>query len=191
MTYPELLIMRHGQTEWNRAGMMQGRLDSPLTDCGRVQALAYNARMREVELTPEHRAYSSPQGRAMQTATLAFEGLFDDWTVEAALSEIDIGEASGMIAEDVFHAFPQLDQYSGQIGWQFHLPGGETFDQIRARAETWLTSLSGPAVVVSHGVFIRVLMSVIFGVGEDKLDDLPGGQGGIHRICDGTHEFLE
>ena len=68
--YPELLILRHGETEWNREGRMQGALDSPLTYVGRAQALAQGAALRAAGIGPV-RWFSSPQGRALETARLA------------------------------------------------------------------------------------------------------------------------
>jgi probable phosphoglycerate mutase len=187
---PEILIMRHGETTWNRAGFFQGRMDSPLTDTGCAQARALNVILKGLNLSSEVRAWSSPQGRAQQTAGLAFEGCFDEWTTDARLSEIDIGEATGMMAEDVFGAFPELDNYPGRIGWQFHVPGGESYDKICARAQSWLYELQEPAVVVSHGIFIRVLRGVLLGLKADQLDRLEGGQGVVHRIREGKHDIL-
>lgn len=190
MDHPDVLIMRHGETAWNRAGIMQGRLDSPLTEKGTAQAEELNKLLRNMDLPNGCTAWCSPQGRALQTAQIAFDGVFDDWVVDDRLCEIDIGKAQGMTVEDVFAAFPELDQHKGYMGWQFHCEGGEAYEDIQSRARSWLEDLRAPAVVVSHGIFSRVLRGYMAGLGCDQLEELPGGQGVIHRVRAGKQDIL-
>ena len=186
--YPEILIMRHGETEWNRAGIMQGQMDSALTDKGRVQAAELAALLAGAGLTAEHRAWVSPLGRAQQTAAITLPDLFSDWTTDARLAEINVGPAQGMRFEDMLAAFPELSAHRGQIGWQFHVPGGETCDQFAGRIQSWLDELTAPAVVIAHGVTSRVLRALVLGL--DDLNEIPGGQGIVHRIRDGRADIL-
>ena len=72
--YPDILILRHGETEWNRAGRMQGDQDSPLTDTGRAQARRQGA-LLAASGCDGYQWFSSPQGRALASVaarTLAF-----------------------------------------------------------------------------------------------------------------------
>ena len=68
--YPELYILRHGETLWNQQGRLQGQKDSPLTDKGRQQALAQGEVLRSVKSLP-HIVFVSPLGRTLTTANLA------------------------------------------------------------------------------------------------------------------------
>ena len=70
--YPELIVIRHGQTQWNLEGRWQGHGDSPLTAKGEDQARAIGGILARAGITAEsHRAYVSPSGRARATARLA------------------------------------------------------------------------------------------------------------------------
>jgi hypothetical protein len=71
---PEVLVLRHGQTEWNAEGRLQGHLDSPLTEKGLRQAQRQNEILQPYDLTG-FRFISSPQGRAHMTAQIALAGL--------------------------------------------------------------------------------------------------------------------
>ena len=92
-TYPELFVIRHGQTEWNVARRHQGRLDSPLTEKGVQQARDMGQMLkRTLASRADVVAYSSPQGRALRTAKLALEPL--GWSVaeDERVREISFGE---------------------------------------------------------------------------------------------------
>ena len=71
---PEVLVLRHGQTEWNAAGRLQGHLDSPLTEIGLRQAQRQNETLLDYDLDG-FRFITSPQGRARKTAQLALAGI--------------------------------------------------------------------------------------------------------------------
>jgi len=73
LTLPELYVMRHGETEWNRLGRWQGPFDSPLTETGQAQARDLGAMLRARGVGPDaYDILTSPQGRAVRTAQLAF-----------------------------------------------------------------------------------------------------------------------
>ena len=91
---PALLILRHGETEWNRAGRMQGALDSPLTETGRAQARRQGVILRAFGIEG-WRWVASPQGRAAQTAAIAAQGLDLEIATDDRLKEIGIGDWTG------------------------------------------------------------------------------------------------
>jgi broad specificity phosphatase PhoE len=190
MQLPELLIIRHGQTEWNRAGLMQGHLDSPLTTLGQRQARDVATLLETVGLDPDHQAWVSPLGRAQATAKLALAGHFEDWKTDARLAEICVGPAQGMAYEDMVAEFSHLAKIKGRFGWQFDVPGGETYAEFSGRIAEWLMALDAPAVVVTHGVTSAVMRALALDVPRDNLDDLPGGQGVIHRVKNGCADMI-
>ena len=190
MDTPELLIIRHGETEWNREGIMQGHLDSPLTGRGRQQARDVATLLARLGLGPKFRAWVSPLERAQATARLALAGHFDDWTTDERLAEVFVGPVQSMTYEDMLAAYPQLAEYPGRFAWQWQVPGGETLAQFSGRIASWLAGLDGPAVVVTHGVTSAVMRSLVLGLAPDQLDSLPGGQGVIHRIKNGVADTI-
>lgn len=188
--YPELLILRHGETEWNRAGRLQGSLDSALTEKGVGQAHALGGLLRRLGVAETHSAFVSPLGRARHTADIALSGLFDEPVTDDRIAEVHVGDAQGMQFEEAMTAFPHLRDFPGQIGWHFEVPGGEDWNAFSGRIQSFLDDLTGPSVIVAHGVVSRVMRALVLGLGRENLNDLPGGQGNIHRIRDGMAEII-
>lgn len=186
--YPDLYLMRHGETEWNAAGRMQGRLDSGLTARGRAQA-ARQARLIADLVAGGGRPsgghgwarYASPQGRARQTAALIFDDpvfngvAFGDATESATkrvifdprLVEIDIGTFSGHLLADLRARHPECFT-GGRFDWYDRAPGGEGFAGLETRARAFLDDLTGPALVVTHGITLRMLARIWLGLPQSQ-----------------------
>lgn len=192
MTLPELFVLRHGETVWNREGRMQGALDSPLTRQGLAQARAIGALLAAEGVTcmsgaagdgAGWRLLSSPQGRCRETARVAFgcEPAIDD-----RLAEIGMGDWAGLSRAEIAARWPGppdehfLDLYA-------RIPNGESFVALRARLRGFLDDLDGPAVIVTHGMTSRMLRAVALGVGPG---DVPGGQGVVHHLAGGRARVL-
>ncbi|RNF35765.1 histidine phosphatase family protein [Paracoccus methylarcula] len=179
--YPDLYLMRHGQTEWNLAGRMQGRSDSPLTELGMAQA----ARQSELigDVTAER--ISSPQGRALRTADVVFAG--KEFRVDSRLCEIDVGEFTGHRVEELRPAHPEC--FAGSpLDWYDRSPGGENFTQLSVRCQSFLDDLTGPALIVTHGITLRMLRILALGLPRSRLADLPVEQGAVHVVRKAAHE---
>ena len=97
---PEVLFLRHGQTEWNAEGRMQDHLDSPLTEKGLRQAQRQNEILQPYDLTG-FRFISSPQGRAHMTAQIALAGLAAEIETSTELMEIGIGAWAGTTRAEI------------------------------------------------------------------------------------------
>jgi broad specificity phosphatase PhoE len=152
----ELILLRHGETEWSRAGRHTGRTDLPLTAAGEAAA----AKLKPALAARDIRAvFSSPAQRAQQTARLAgLTGVKED----PDLWEWDYGGYEGRTTADIQKERP---------GWYLWrdgvIPGdaghpGETIDQVAARADAVLRRVTpllaeGDVALVSHGHMLRVL----------------------------------
>ncbi len=188
MPYPELLILRHGQTEWNRAGRLQGALDSPLTGLGRAQARRQNAILREFG-ADRWQWYSSPQGRAHDTARIAAEGLSVSIRKDARLREIGLGAWAGRLRDEIAAQQPHLFETDG-LGWYDHVPDGEGLSALERRVTAFLTEMPGAGVIVTHGITSRVIRCVAQGLPSAAFDMLGGGQGVVYHIRDGVSRML-
>jgi probable phosphoglycerate mutase len=146
---PEVVVVRHGETEWSATGRHTSRTDLPLTEAGRERALALAA-----ELAP-HRfsvVLCSPLRRARETCELA--GFGELAALDEDLREWDYGEYEGLTTPEIRARDPDWSL------WRDGCPGGETPSQVGARADRVLARLrdaGGDALAFAHGHILRVL----------------------------------
>lgn len=153
----QLVLLRHGETEWSRSGRHTGRTDLPLTEHGEQQARSLAGRFaaqRPVLVV------ASPRQRALRTAELA--GLTVD-RIEADLVEWDYGELEGRTTSSIRETWPDWTIWDGPV------PGGERIEQVAARVTRVLESVTpdlerGDVVVVGHGHALRVLIACWLGL---------------------------
>lgn len=188
---PALLVMRHGETEWNVAGRMQGHNDSPLTEKGETQAR--EAGLRLAGLLPENALrLSSPSGRTQATARLVFRGAAFD--TDRRLLEIGVGEWTGANLGVLSAANPDLFA-TPAFGWYDSAPGGERLAGVAARVEAFLAELPAraegrPVAIVTHGITLRVMRALILGLQIADETDLRFPQGAIHHIHNGRAQLI-
>ena len=191
--YPEIFVMRHGQTEWNRAGRHQGQLDSPLTELGIEQAAIQGRLLHDaVGHRDDVDALTSPQGRASHTAKIALADLGIDARPDPRLMEIGFGQWQGLTFDEMARGWPEHTKNADTepFAWHFQAPGGESFDAICDRAMAVLNSLAGPTILVTHGVTSRILRGLWLGLDMDGMQALPGGQGCVYHLSDGDQRTL-
>lgn len=186
---PEVLVLRHGQTEWNAAGRLQGHLDSPLTEIGVRQAQRQNETLLDYDLNG-FRFITSPQGRARKTAQLALAGVVAEIETSEELKEINMGQWSGITRAEIAAERKIRLQDLGELQIYDWTPGGETTAQLFARCARFLVQLTGPAVLVTHGMTSLCLRLCALGWGLDRLADLPREQGVVYRVKAGHHDEL-
>lgn len=147
--HPQILLVRHGETEWSASGKHTGRSDIPLTDEGRRQAELLAARLSGVRFG---RVLTSPLQRATETCRLA--GLGDQAATRAELLEWDYGCYEGLTTPEIRAEVP------GWSLWRDGCPGGETAGEVGRRADSVvleLRPLEADAIVFAHGHVLRVL----------------------------------
>lgn len=182
---PPLYVLRHGETEWNRTGRLQGSFDSALTDLGKAQARAQSDLLKSVSLQG-FMALSSPQGRALETARIALEG--HEIVVHTAddLREIGLGDWAGLARQ------PLIDAHALQDGFDIYerAPGGEGFAALHSRCAQFLAGLDSPTILVTHGITSRMIRLIATGRPVCDLRAIGGGQGVVFHVMDGVQKRL-
>ncbi|MCS6845218.1 MAG: histidine phosphatase family protein [Caldilineales bacterium] len=172
-----LLLLRHGETEWNLTGRWQGQAaDTPLTDLGRQQARIVAQRLRSY---PIQAIYSSDLARAFETAQIVGEALGLAPIPEPGLRESDIGAWMGLTWEEIVARFP--DEVAAMLaGQDVRRGGGESFTELQARlgatAERIVARHPGQTVLlVSHGAALRSLVAHVLGASLSQMHRLAIG----------------
>ena len=145
----EIVLARHGETEWSRDGRHTGRTDVPLTETGRRQARALQGALRRWSF---ERVLSSPLGRALETCRLA--GLGDEAQITGDLLEWDYGAYEGITTAEIRESRP------GWSLWRDGCPGGEGAADVGRRVDRVIASLDGgegDVAAFAHGHVLRVL----------------------------------
>lgn len=186
--WPDLWVMRHGQTEWNAERRMQGHQDSPLTALGCEQAARQAALMSDILASHQHvELIASPLGRAVQTADIVFGAR--PYRLDHRFQEISVGVFEGRTRSELEASFPDLFGLSW-LGWYDRAPGGERLSDLRARVTEGLSALTGPTAIVCHGITLRMIRLVVLGWSDDRLEEMEVRQGAVHLLRKGQHEML-
>ena len=156
-------LVRHGETEWNRTGRMQGHLGVPLSAEGRRQATLLAGRLRSVEFSA---VYCSDLPRAAETAGIIGAGRNLAITPDSDLREFSYGEWEGLTLEEVETRYPgalaERIEAGGNLG--FTAPGGESAIDALQRVRRFSTRASASldarenVLVVAHGGSLRALV---------------------------------
>jgi broad specificity phosphatase PhoE len=155
----EIVLARHGETEWSRDRRHTGRTDIPLTEAGRRQAAMLRGALGGRRFA---RVLSSPLSRALETCRLA--GLGGQAELSDDLLEWDYGEYEGITTAEIRERRP--DWYL----WRDGCPGGERPADVGRRVDSVIESLEGvegDVAVFAHGHVLRVLTGRWLGIGPE------------------------
>jgi uncharacterized phosphatase len=152
-----LLLIRHGQSEGNVQGIIQGQMDFALSERGKAEASALGEWLKEYQI---HAFYASDLERAYQTALAVAKHHRVDVIRMKELREFNLGPLQGLTRAEMREKYPQLD---GKDWFSAGIEGVETLDALRKRADTVIETLfcrhRGQTVVaVSHGGFISTIL---------------------------------
>jgi broad specificity phosphatase PhoE len=194
MTNPVLYYVRHGETDWNVAGRLQGWHDPALNAVGRRQAAVCADILRDLiereGCSPLDYGYvTSPLQRARQTAEImrAALGLAPgEYRVDPRLREIGFGEWEGLTLREVRSRAPQALAARERDKWAFVPPGGESYAQVALRMREWYEALNGNTVVIAHGGTARALIAVLGIAPPAEAPSIDIGQGIVYRFADGS-----
>jgi broad specificity phosphatase PhoE len=163
-----IYFIRHGETEWNAEARYQGQADIPMNTRGREQARCNGLSLRPLLPKIAQADYvASPLARARETMQIVRTVLDlppDDFRIDDRLKEAHYGDWQGTLAADL----PRVDA-EGLLArtrdpYRWRPEGGESYQDLMARAVPWLQSIERDTVVVSHGGVSRVLRGYILGL---------------------------
>ena len=169
MARPTIFYIRHGETDWNVAGRLQGRKDVPLNARGRGQATHCGDVLRDL-FAREGRApaaldyVSSPLGRARTTMELlrtTMDLTTDGYRTDPRLAEIAFGQWEGFTIAQLHERDPQRIAAREHDKWHFVPPGGESYRMVSDRMREWYEGLHGDTVVTAHGGTARGLIAYL------------------------------
>ncbi len=165
MNLPTIYLLRHGQTEWNIEGRYQGELDSPLTQKGREQARENALKLKKYIDIDKVEFFSSPIGRAKETALIIADELALDSSLilfEEAIKEFNYGIFEGKTKAYCKSEFKEIFEAREADKWNYVLEGGESYDLVTKRLNVWLNSIEGKdtIVIVAHEMINRVLRGI-------------------------------
>lgn len=166
-----IILIRHGQTEWNRVERFRGRADVPLNATGLAQAEATGhhvvARWKPVAV------YSSPLSRAVKTAEAVARHFELPVQVHPGLADIDYGAWQGLSPEEARQRWPEIIDTWYNLPHLACIPGGETLDDLRQRAMETVKDLAArhageTIALVGHTVINRIILLAVLGLGNDR-----------------------
>jgi len=183
---PRLLLVRHGETDWNRQGRFQGQIDIPLNDNGRAQAAAAGTYLHKVSI---QRAYTSSMARPRQTA----EGILSHHpgvplTSVRDLVEIGHGQWEGCLESEIEDGWADLLAAWKQAPDTVQMPDGETIHEVWDRSlRGWNTIASSlrsdeTALVVAHDAVNKTILCALLGLSAADIWAVKQGNGGVTVI---------
>ena len=160
-----VVLIRHGETEWNRDRRIQGQTDTPLSALGRQQALAIGQRLKRERFTA---IYASDLQRAWDTAQAIGQAALAERpdavqpVADRRLREMDFGEWEGKTSAEIAASHPEAHARSKHRDADFRIPGGESFRDLYERTVDAVTSLvdahpGGTLCVVAHGGILDMM----------------------------------
>ena len=186
-----IIYVRHGETDWNRQGLIQGSVDTDLNETGHGQAKSVAALLARQDIEwADYRIVVSPQRRAQQTAEHVMNALGRDMdSIDPRVRELGFGIWEGkpfweLKASPVYPADPE-----GRFYWR--PDGGESYEDGVARVKDWRAELTRPTLVVSHGAVGRCLMGSTAGLGPRELVTLRTPQGAYCRLEQGRIDWFD
>lgn len=182
-----LILVRHGQSEWNALGLWTGQRDVGLTDQGKEEARRAAQHLEDIRL---HKAYTSKLTRAKQTLHEIKEALQHtelETEEHEALNERDYGDFTAKNKWEIAESLGEEEFTKLRRSWDHPVPGGETLKDVHARVlpyyeERILADLKDGknVIVAAHGNSLRALMKHLDNMADDE----------VHKVEIGTGELV-
>ena len=198
MSKPRLYYVRHGETDWNRAGRLQGWHDTSLNARGRAQAIGCGEILRAAfaqndidPSAPDYVASPLARGRETMEGMRAALGLPPPaYRLEPRLAEMAFGDWEGLTLAGVAMRDPEGFAARERDKWTFVPPNGESYRQLSVRVAEWHESLRRDSVVAAHGGTARALMVHLGIEPPETAPRLSIEQGVVYLLAPGEMEVL-
>ena len=194
MSSPPIYFLRHGETDYNAAGRLQGRMDIPLNAKGRAQAQRNGGVLFELLSKPAALDYvASPLLRTRQTMEIARGclGLPENgFVTDDRLLEISFGDWEGRSWTDIKHHDAERYKERRAGEYEHAAPGGESYAMVMERVIGWYADLASPSVVVAHGGIMRCVRAHVLGLTPSEMLSLDIPQDKVMLIEDGTIRLI-
>lgn len=191
---PTLVFVRHGETDWNVEGRLQGQRDIPLNDTGRAQARRNGKAL--IAAIPDIAGYdfvASPLERSRETMEIARLAMGLDpsaYHLDERLREISFGEWEGYTTQELRALVPALVEARETDKWGFLPPEGESYRLLSERIDGWLADIVRPTVTVSHGGVGRVLLRRVLGLDPHEAVTMSFPQDQVLLLKDGKASWI-
>ena len=187
----ELVLVRHGETEFNRADVFRGRVDLPLNERGKRQAKAAAGRLAAEELDD---FYSSPLQRSMQTAAAIAEPHGGEVRPLEYFMDVDYGQWSGKNIGEIQASWPREFALWAEDPGSAVFPGGEAVSDVRRRLEEGLEWLAGEhnsgVLLVGHKLINRMILCIVLGLPTSGIWKVEQSNGAINHISWGERGWV-
>ncbi len=179
-----IILARHGDTDWNTEGVFRGRADVLLNETGQKQAELLGEYLSDEKIDI---IYSSPLQRAVKTAEAIATRRSLEVNIVQNLNDFDFGEWQGLSLRDVSEKYPELYQDWLDTPEQVKIPGGESLEEVRNRAMPFLEDAvmrcgEGTIVLVSHRVVNKVIICSLLGLDNSSFWNFRLDTGAITRF---------
>ena len=194
---PTIILVRHGQTQWNVEGRYQGRLNSDLTEKGKTQSKRNASKIAKVlDLKMPFKVFSSPLGRAKESSYLICDELgFDKSRVifDERLSEFNYGIFEGKTKDECQELYPQVLAQREANKWSYQIENGESYLLVTERLKSWLQSISSEEVVlmVAHEMVNRALRGIYCDLDSNSMLELRQANDLVLKLENSEEKIIE
>ncbi len=187
----EIILIRHGETEWNAGEIFRGRIDIELNETGIKQAELLAEYLGEVKIDA---VYSSPLRRALKTAEMMAGSHKLDVEIAPGLIDFDYGQWQGLPHQEVKDKYKELYAVWINNPHRVKMPAGESLDEVRQRAigvvDKVIAKYEGSVVLVSHRVVNKVLVCALLGLDNSHFWNIRQDTAGITSFTYANERFI-
>ncbi|MGL4488274.1 MAG: histidine phosphatase family protein [Rhizobiaceae bacterium] len=196
MKTPLIWFSRHGETDWNAEGRVQGQFDRDINALGQSQADANGLKLKGLIGDPSQFDFvASPLKRTRETMERIRIGMglpVEEYLLDDRLMEVHFGDWQGHTLAEIAEVNPELIEARHRNKWHFIPPGAdaESYEMLARRFEGWLETVQVPTVCVTHGGVIRSVFYLIEGINGEEASRMPVPQDKVLRLENGKLEWL-
>ncbi len=164
MNYPDIILIRHGETEWNREMRFQGRLNSPLTLKGKFQAEENGIKLRKyIKDINRFKIFASPLDRAKNTAYIIVNKLGvnrEDIIFDNRIIEFNYGIFEGKKKEEIIDSKEYQEREKNK--WNYVIKNGESYEIVYKRVLSFLNSIRSEekVIIIAHAMVNRIIRGI-------------------------------